>query len=394
VPEAAAGTVPPETGAVAQQTELDRAAEELARQARDLAPEIEAQRRLPEQLVAALRRSGLFRAGAPRTVAAPEAPPAVTLRCAEAVARGDASAGWCVSIAATSSLLAGWLGPEGLTEVFGEPDKVAAGVWAPRGQAVPVDGGYRVSGRWAFCSGINHSDHLFGGCVVQADGGGEAVLRIVGMPVAEMEVIDTWHTSGLRGTGSHDAAAHDLFVPEHRTLSLFDPPTSDAALYRFPMFAFFALSISAAALGNARGAIDELKELAVGKVSQGSSRTLAQRPATWSAVAAAEAALRAARAFYYQAIDEAWAAAQRSGPVSVELRTGLRLAGTHAVRTAADVTRTMYDLGGGPAIYEGSPLQRRFRDAHTATAHFQVNPATWELTGRILMDQPTDTTML
>jgi alkylation response protein AidB-like acyl-CoA dehydrogenase len=373
--------------------DLDRAAAELSVLACELAPSIEQERRLPEELVAGLRGSGLLRAGAPTTVGAAEASPEVTLRCAEEIARGDASAGWCVSIAATSSLLAGWLPPQGLAEVFADADTAAAGVWAPRGSARRVDGGYRVSGRWAFCSGIMHSDWLFGGCIVQ-DGGDSTTPRVLGMPVAELEVLDTWHTNGLRGTGSHDAVADDLFVPEHRALWLLDPPTSDAALYRFPIFAFFALSIAAAALGNARGAIDDLKALAVGKIAQGSSRTLAERSATWSAVAEAEAGLRAARALYYEAIDEAWAAAQSPGPVSVELRLGLRLAATHAVRAAAAVTRSMYDLGGGSAIYDDSPLQRRFRDAHAATAHFQVNAATWELTGRLLLGQPTETAML
>jgi alkylation response protein AidB-like acyl-CoA dehydrogenase len=239
-----------------------------------------------------------------------------------------------------------------------------------------------------------HSDYLFGGCMVGDEAGGSPTVRVLGIPTSELEILDTWHTSGLRGTGSHDAVADDVFVPERRTLWLLDPPACDAALYRFPIFAFFALSIAAAALGNARGAIEDLGTLAAGKVGLGSSRTLAQRPATWAVVAEAEASLRAARAFYYQAIDEAWAAAQDPEPVSVELRTGLRLAATHAVRTAADVARSMYDLGGGSAIYDDSPLQRRFRDAHTATGHFQVNPATWELTGRLLLDQPTETTML
>jgi alkylation response protein AidB-like acyl-CoA dehydrogenase len=373
---------------------LDAAAEELSALARELAPAIEANRRLPDELLGGLRASGLFRAGAPAAIGAPEAPPAVTLRCAEAVARGDASAGWCVSIAATSSLLAGWLAPDGVTEVFGDPETVAAGVWAPRGSARGVDGGYRVSGRWAFCSGIMHSDYLFGGCMVEDDGGGPPRIRVLGIPASELEIVDTWHTSGLRGTGSHDAVADDVFVPDSRGLSLLDPPTSEAALYRFPVFAFFALSIAAAALGNARGAIEDLARLAAGKVGLGSSRTLAQRPATWTVVAEAEASLRAARAFYYQAIEEAWAPAKSAQPVSVELRTGLRLAATHAVRTAADIARCMYDLGGGSAIYDDSPLQRRFRDAHTATGHFQVNPATWELTGRLLLDQPTETVML
>src|SRR6478736_7484076 len=178
--------------------DMDRAADELAALARRLAPEAERLRRLPEELVDGLRASGLFRAGAPATTGAAEAPPALTLRLAETVARGDASAGWCVSIAATSSLLAGWLGPEGLAEVFGDPDHVAAGVWAPRGAARRVDGGYRVSGRWSFCSGITHADYLFGGCVVDADRDGGGIPRVLAIPVTEMQIVDTWHTSGLR----------------------------------------------------------------------------------------------------------------------------------------------------------------------------------------------------
>ena len=376
--------------------DLDRVTDELAALARSLAPEAEKLRRLPEELVARLRASGLFRAGAPAATGAAEAPPAQTLRLAETVARGDASAGWCVSIAATSSLLGGWLSPAGLTEVFGDAENVAAGVWAPRGAARRVDGGYRVSGRWSFCSGITHSDYLFGGCVVDGGGEGHGTPRVLAMPVGELEIVDTWRTSGLNATGSHDAVADDVFVPEHRSLWLFDRPTSEAALYRFPILGFFALSIAAAALGNARGAIDDLQELAANKVGLGSSRTLAQRSATWSVVAQNEAALRAARAFYYQAVDDAWRAAQSSASasVSIELRTAIRLAATHATRTAADVARAMYDLGGGAAIYADSPLQRRFRDAHAATAHFQVNAATWELCGRLLLDQPTDPTML
>ncbi|MGA9360187.1 MAG: acyl-CoA dehydrogenase family protein, partial [Mycobacterium sp.] len=134
-----------------------------------------------------------------------------------------------------------------------------------------------------------------------------------------------------------------------------------------------------------------------GKKGLGSTRTLAERPATQAAVAAAESALGAARALYYQAIDDAWRASQTSDnhvPVSVELRNRLRLAATHAARTSADVVRTMYDLAGGSAIYDHSPLQRRFRDAFTATAHFQVNEASRELPGRILLGQRADASML
>jgi alkylation response protein AidB-like acyl-CoA dehydrogenase len=154
------------------------------------------------------------------------------------------------------------------------------------------------------------------------------------------------------------------------------------------------LSIAAAALGNARAAIATLAALAGDKVGLGSKRTLAARTATHASVAAAESALRAARAFYYEAVEAAWQAAQREAPVSVALRTELRLAATNAVRTSAEVARSMYDLAGGTAIYDDSPLQRNFRDAHTATAHFQVNQASQELPGRILLGQPADAAML
>jgi indole-3-acetate monooxygenase len=176
--------------------------------------------------------------------------------------------------------------------------------------------------------------------------------------------------------------------------SLLDGPVLDRPLYRFPIFGYFALSIGAAALGNARGAIEELAALATHKVGQGSSRPLAARSATQAAIAEAEASLRAARALYYEAIEDAWQAAQRDEPVPVALRAGLRLAATHAVRSSADAVRAMYDLAGGTAVYDDSPLQRRFRDAHTASAHFQVNAASRELPGRVLLGQEADTALL
>jgi len=378
-------------------SELEPLVERLATLARELAPRTERERKLPDELVDELRASGLMRAGAPTRLGALQAPPAVTLACAERVAQGDASAGWCVSIAATSSLLPAYLSPAAAEEILGDERAIAAGVWAPRGVARTVSGGVRISGRWAFCSGISHSDWLFAGYIVegaqQASGG--PVVRVAALPTAELEIPDTWHTSGLRGTASHDALADEVLVPDEHTLSLTERPANvDAALYRFPAFGFFALSIAAAALGNARGAIEDLVELSAEKTSLGSSRKLAERHATQAAVAEAEAALRAARALYYEAIEEAWAAAQEPAPVPPAARLGLRLAATHAVRTAADVTRSMYDLGGGTAIYDDSPLQRRFRDAHTATAHFQVNPASYELAGRLLLDLPTNIAQL
>jgi indole-3-acetate monooxygenase len=372
-------------------------AREISALARELADETETRRALADPVVASLSESGLMRAGAPLEVDGMELAPGPALRCAEEIARGDASAGWCVSIAITSSLLAAYLPAESRDELFGGGRGVAAGVWAPRGRATPADGGLVVSGRWAFCSGIAHADLLFAGCLIERDGQAadeRPVPHVLALPKEDLEVVDTWHTLGLRGTGSNDTVAHDVLVPRARVFSLFDGPVLDRPLYRFPVFGFFALSVAAAALGNAQAAIEELGDLAAGKVGMGSTRTLAERGATQAAVAAAEASLRAARALYYESVEAAWDAAQGDEPVATELRVGLRLAATHVVRTSADVTRAMYDLAGGTAIYDGGPLQRRFRDAFTASAHFQVNEASFGLPGRILLGQHADTALL
>jgi indole-3-acetate monooxygenase len=386
--------------------DLYRAAERASVLARSLAEVTEERRSLPPELVEALREAGLLRPAVSTELGGRQPSPGVILRCAETVARGDASAGWCVSINATSSLLSAYLPEKGAAEVFGDPRSVAAGVWAPRGSARRVDGGVVVSGQWPFCSAISHSDWLFAGCVLAPAEPGATqapALRVLAVPKAELQVLDTWHTAGLRGTGSHDSVATEVFVPEHRILSVLDgPPAGADPLYRFPVFGFFALSIAVAALGNARGAVDELVELAGGKRTLGSSRTLAERSQVQAGVAAAEASLRAARLFLYGAVEDAWREASTSEPgsepasrpVSEDARVALRLAATHATRTSAEVVASVYDLGGGSAIYQSSPLQRRFRDAHTATAHFQVNPATYELLGRLLLGLPARTGQL
>ena len=363
-------------------------AREIAVLARGMADQIDAGRRLPAELVGALRDSGLLRAGAPVEVDALELPAGTALRCAEEVARGDASAGWCVSIAITASLLVAYLPPVSRDELFGDGRGVAAGVWAPQGKARRVPGGVVVSGRWAFCSGITHADVLFAGCVL------EDRPAVVALPTEQLQVLDTWYTLGLRGTGSHDTVADEVFVPNERVLSIFDGPVIDRPLYRFPPFGFFAACITAAAMGNARAAIDDFVDLAATKKGVAASRTLAERSTIQVAVASAESSLEAARAGYYQAIDAAWQASQDLPSVPLEARTRLRLAATHGVRVSADVVRTMYDLAGGSAIYDGAPLQRRFRDAFTATAHFQVNEASRELPGRILLGQTTEAAML
>jgi len=371
------------------------AARALAPDAAAAAAEGERARRLPAPLVAALAEAGLFRLCVPAAVGGVEAPAATLVECVEALAGGDAAAGWCVAIGATSGLLAAYLPEETARRLYARDTAIAGGVFAPRGRALAVDGGFRVTGRWPFASGCEHCDWLMGGCVVDRGDGeletldnGMPDVRLMLAPAAEFEIHDTWHVAGLRATGSHDIELRDAFVPSDMAASVIsDAPRHDGPLYAFPLFGLLAIAIAGVSLGIARGALDDFAQLAA-KVPTGGRRSLGQRGAVQAEIAHAEASVRAARALLLGAIGDAW------GGVDVERRAALRLAATHAAAECVRATETAYRLGGGSAIYESSPLQRRLRDAQTITQHMLVAPATWELAGRLLLGQPTDTTQL
>ena len=370
-------------------TDPVEAARRLAPTAAELAPAAERDRRLAEPLVAALADAGLFRLCVPAAAGGLEAHPGTLVAAVRALAAGDAAAGWCVAIAATSGLVAGYLPEEAARAIYADPATMVAGVFAPKGRATPEPGGYRVSGRWPFASGCEHADWLMGGCVV--DGG----MRLMLAPAEAFTIHDTWHVMGLRATGSHDIELDGVHIPAERTASVLgDPPLQPGPLYAFPLFGLLALAIAAVSLGIARGALDDLIALAGGKVPTGGKRTLAERGTVQAEVARAEAAVRAAGALLDEAIGAAWERAVAGAGVDVEQRAALRLAATHATAVSTRATDTAYTLAGGSALYESSPLQRRVRDAHAATQHMLVAPATWELTGRVLLGMPTDATQL
>ena len=378
-----------ETGAV----DVVGAAEKLAPEARGRADETERGRRVPPDLVTDIARAGLFRMALPAAYGGVQADAADLLRAIEVMAEADGATGWCVMIGATTAATAALLPPDAADEIYGrDPLIVTGGVYAPHGRARRVDGGYRVAGRWPFASGCQHCAWLTGGVMVEDDGPGPP--RVLFFPAADVEIIDTWSVAGLEGTGSHDIAVTDVFVPAGReVVPGVDRPRVEGALYRFPIFGLLALGVGAVALGIARAAITELIGMAAGKTPTGGRRTLAERAVVQTDVAQAEVALRAARALFYAAVGEAWAAAS-AGAVTVEHRLSLRLAATHAAATAAKVVDAMYLAGGGSAVYRSHLLQRCFRDAHVITQHMIVTPATWELEGRLLLGVPTDTTLL
>ena len=376
-------------------TDVLAAVQEMAPAIRARAEEIERARRLPADLARALASAGAFRMAVPRDVGGLELAPDTMLRVIEAAAQADASVGWCVMIGATSGVTAAYLPVAVAREIFGDPDTIVGGVFAALGTA-EVDGEhYNATGRWPWASGSANCRWLIGGCVVTDNGtprrlpnGAPDERRLI-FPADAVTLLDSWHSAGLCGTGSGDMGVSQLRVPREHAAS-FDVPVATGPLYAFPFFGLLALGIAAVALGNARAAIGDLATLAGGKLPQGSRRTLAERASAQAGLAAAEAGLRAARAFLYEAVEEAWQLARDRGAIEMEQRAALRLAATHAARTAADVTRSMYDLGGGSSVFLSSPLQRRFRDAHVATQHLMVAPPTYELVGRVLMGLPVD----
>lgn len=374
---------------------LIAAADAVAPLAQRLAERAERERALPAELVAALRDKGLFAMCLPRSLGGAEAEPAEMVQALERLARADAAASWCAMIASTSALLGAFLPRPTAERVYAGGRAITGGVFAPRGRAQRTHDGYRVSGRWAFASGVGHCDWVLGGCVVDDGEGtradGPPQTRLLLMPRERVEVIDTWTVSGLCATGSHDMAVTDELVPaELSAAPASDTPVEGGPLYAFPLFGLLALGIASVALGVARGALDDLVELAGAKTPAASARTLAQRPGVQAEVARSEARLRAARALVLEEAHEAFAAALAGGPIPVERRVGLRLAATHATRSSAEVVDAAYDAGGGTSIYASNPLQRRFRDVHVATQHMMVAPSSFELAGRILLGVPSD----
>ena len=365
------------------------------------AAEMEEVRRLPADLAAKLAQGGLFRMVTPAAYGGLECTPKQIVEAVEAVAEANASAGWCVMIGATTAMNAAYMEPDMARTVYDDPDIITGGVFAPMGKAVVDGDDYIVSGQWQWGSGSANCTWLCGGAMVFENGelrtlpSGRPDTRMMIFPASEVELIDTWHVMGLKGTGSGDLAVENLRVPKARSVSLVaDSPHVDGALFKFPAFGLLSLGVAATAMGNAKGALNAFIDLGRVKKNQGSKKTLGERATIQTEASRMMAQFRAARAYLHDEIDQTWDVAQNSDDIPVERRAALRMACTHMVRTGADIARTCYDLGGGAALFEASDLQRRFRDAHAMTQHIVTAPATWELTGRLLFDLPTDASMI
>jgi indole-3-acetate monooxygenase len=353
----------------------------LAPVVREHADSIEHERCLPKPVIGGLIDAGVFRMLVPRSFGGDEIDPMTACRVVEEVAFQDGATGWCAMIGACNGHFGGLLPAGGAREIFADRDVVLAGTFRPNGVAVPVDGGYRVTGRWPFASGIMHSSWLMGGCSI-ADGGG---ARLMFLRRGEAHVLDTWYTAGLRGTGSHDFEVRDVFVPVSRSLWFSEPPVERGPLYSMPAIALFATLISSVLLGVARHALEAFKDLARVKKPTGSQELLRAGAVAQSRLGEAEGLLRAGRAFLFESLAAAWEVASRREPLSWTQRGLLWLSATQAATQALQAIDIVYRAGGASSVYTSTHLERCLRDAHTASQHVTVMPVNYEVAGQLFL---------
>jgi indole-3-acetate monooxygenase len=368
------------------------AAKGLAPQIQASAEEIEQSRRLPPSLVEAMGQAGLFRLWIPRALGGEETDPLTFVRVIEEISKADGSAGWCVALCGGNNVFAGYLPAEAAREIYGnDPDVRTAGAFRPFGSARVVDGGYRVTGQWPLASGCQHSSWIVGGCRI-LDGDqprlspdGAPITRILFFPARECEILDTWHSIGLRGTGSHDFAVADVFVPATHSLSFREPPVEPGPLYALPTIALFSTGLAAVALGIARHAIDILTALAGTKIASRSRQSLRDDGILQANLGRAEALLRSGRAFVYEVLGEAWEVVNAGHTVTLAQRAALWLASTHAANTAKEATELMFSAGGSASPYTSSGLERCVRDIHAVTQHILLVTPNYQMVGQAFL---------
>ena len=366
-----------------------RAARALRSTIRATRQQTEESRRLAPQVVEGLIAGGLFRLAVPVTLGGPETQPEVALQIYEELAWADASVAWIVWNNQLVGLASRYSSQPVSTEIFSDDREIFANSTRPSGRAVVVDGGFNVSGRWSLVSGCELANWIPVMCVVQkADqshtlADGELETRMVYLPSGSYRILDTWHVGGLRGTGSHDIIADDLFVPAERTFSFSDSAQYDRPLSRMPFFATVCAGCAALCLGVAQAARDTLLELASSKVQVDPVPATRDRPSVQTLVASSGAKLAAARLLLYSALADVWTACTQKVTVTDAQRAQLWESGHHAAHVSREVVRSMYDLAGASALYIGCPLERTHRDIHAVMQHVVFAPFWMEAAGQV-----------
>ena len=364
------------------------AAQRLASRAGEAADETDRERRLPVQLAADMAREGLFRLLVPRSIGGAELDFPGYLKIVDLFARADASTAWCVNQNNVFATNAVRMPEETALEIWGDPLAVVSnGPPVASTRAVPVQGGYRVTGRWNFSSGIRHSTWVAALAPLSesSEQGRPAIDYergiILLIPKGQVDVVDRWQVNGLRGTGSFSFEVKDLFVSAERSYRVDGAPLRGGSLYVIPTVLMFAAGFATVALGTARSALDAAMDIARAKTPVMRTSVLMHTSTTQRQIGQAEAIWRSARAFLAEAVAAVWDSATARDCLDGEERLRLRLAATHAIRTGAQVAAVAYDVAGSDGIFESNPIQRRLQDAQVITQQVQGRMTHYDTAG-------------
>jgi indole-3-acetate monooxygenase len=366
--------------------------------------EIETSRRLPPALLDQLHEARLFRLLLPRSSDGIETDPLTFFHVIETIAQADASTAWCLSQAGGCAMSAAYLDLPVAQAMFGDdPRAVLAWGPGPKAKAIECDGGYKVTGSWAFASGCRHATWLGAACpIYRADGSprlgadGKQLERTMLVRSAEVTWTDIWNTVGLRGTASDQFALNDCFVrADHSVTRDFERERREGGpLYRISALTCFQVGFAGVACGIARGALDCFIDIARNKVPFGMRSPLRDNAVVQSGLAQAEVNLRAARGFVLQSMAEIWNDLTAGNTITIEQRVTVRMASTNAIAKAREAVDFAYNAAGATAIFDNHPLERRFRDMHTVTQQLQGRLSHFETVGAWMMGADNDLTFV
>lgn len=359
----------------------------------------EAARRLAPEAMEALIDAGIPRALIPAAYGGAELGPVEGVRLFEELAVVDSAAAWVGMLSAAGAWLLAMLPPRAAEEILGDPRAVVNGTLFPPLTAEPVAGGYRVSGRRAFASGCDHATWLQCQAIVLENNApkigpnGIPTALLVHFPADEAEIIDTWHTLGMRGTGSNDFRVSGVFVAEHRVWPMgpvapVNPAYSDG-LSRMGIWWFSPL-VASVSLGIARAAISDLIELAREKTPSYTRVALADKPVVQDKLARARAAVDAARGYLYGALAAADEVVRTQPKLGIEQGIPLALAGSHAIEAAGQAVDLVHSCVGTSGIRDELRFQQYFRDVHTISQHAFASPSRFESVGKLLLGRESD----
>ena len=381
---------------------------DLLQTARDLGPMInnsineeEANGKLSETVVNALRDAGFYKLFLPRTVGGLEADPLTVAKIVEEIASHNTAAGWSLMVANTTLLMLSRIPEKGVDEIFGhDPDAFIAGTVHPPMMATEVPGGFLISGRNPLVSNVHEADWIMVLALVIENGkpkmmGDHPQILGVYMKAADCTILDTWQVIGMHATDSNDIEAKDVFVPHHRVCSLMDEfkPTTHFArpLYHFPAAGGnIACLLAPVTLAVARNAIIELKTMAGKKTPLGSMVPIKERGVIQRKLGKAEALVESSRVYLHDRIGKCWQRTQEGETISLEEKAGLALAAAHTNQSCVEAVELMYTAAGSSGIYKKSKLAHYLSDAQVLRQHGFMNESRYETAGQVLFGLPPD----